>query len=259
MLFDEGMEKSESIKVEFSKTNSRKMFSLSLSLHKERLKRKDCRVDFDKVMTKVIAVGFFHSFWLSNGDHFCRVNHLKNYYTVPEFDLRLTILLIKRKVFSSEINSSLSEANMMMGMQKKLRRLPPIFSKFLELPVRSDADVLVQENSDSFRCTIVTDDLGEDVRAQTIKIYPGVTKIVIRGSNVLEFSLDELEFDLWRYRLPSSTRPELARAVYVDGELVVTVPKGLNSDSLDGGNHGGVWGGGNGDFWGGMGRLVLVQ
>ncbi|KAJ0092024.1 hypothetical protein Patl1_25352 [Pistacia atlantica] len=81
-------------------------------------------------------------------------------------------------------------------------------------------------------------------------------------------SLDELELDMWRFRLPETTRPELASAVYVDGELIVTVPKGGDLESLeerDGGGRGsggsGGDGGENGDFRGGMGnnRLVLVQ
>lgn len=56
----------------------------------------------------------------------------------------------------------------------------------------------------------------------------------------------EFELDLWRFRLPESTRPELASAGYYDGELVVTVPKGAAAEDDDGGDIGG-------------GRLVLVQ
>ncbi|XP_010259067.1 PREDICTED: uncharacterized protein LOC104598607 [Nelumbo nucifera] len=167
----------------------------------------------------------------------------------------------KRNItFRYDHNSSLSEANRIMNRQKKLRRLPHIFNRVLELPFRSDADVSVEENSDCFRFIVTTDDVGDDVRAHTIEIYPGVTKIVIRGTNVLELSLDELELDLWRFRLPPTTRPELATAVYVDGELIVTVPKGANADNPGGTNEEGeVWGEENGDLRGGVGRLVLVQ
>ncbi|XP_050220102.1 uncharacterized protein LOC126670423 [Mercurialis annua] len=109
---------------------------------------------------------------------------------------------------------------------KKLRRLPHIFSRVLELPFRSDADVSVEENPDCFRFVAETDGIGE-VRAHTIEIHPGVTKIVIRPNGYLELSsLDDLELDVWRFRLPESTRPELASAVLTDGELIVTVPKG---------------------------------
>ncbi|XP_059625887.1 uncharacterized protein LOC132268961 [Cornus florida] len=146
--------------------------------------------------------------------------------------------------------------------QRKLRRLPHIFAKVLELPFHSDADVLVEEASDFFRFVVTTDDIGEDIRAHTIEIYPGVTKIVIRGTNVLDLSMDELEIDYWRFRLPASTLPEFATAEYIHGELVVTVPKNGNFVDSDGDDNGNrnqedVWGEGNGNI--GAGRLVLVQ
>ncbi|XP_059302691.1 uncharacterized protein LOC132054739 isoform X2 [Lycium ferocissimum] len=130
--------------------------------------------------------------------------------------------------------------------QKKLKRLPHIFAKVLELPFHSDADVSIQETSDSLRFVIPTDDdVGNNIRAHIVEIYPGVTKIVIRGDNVFDSSLSGLELDLWRFRLPEVTVPELASAVFSGGELVVTVPKGVD----DGGD-------GVGD---GGGRLVLAQ
>lgn len=143
------------------------------------------------------------------------------------------------------------------GSNKKLRRLPHIFSRVLELPFRSDADVSVEESHDCFRFVAETDNVGE-VRAHAIEIYPGVVKIVIRPIGYLELlSLDDLELDMWRFRLPESTRPELASAVLADGELIVTVPKG---GEVEDGNEN------NGNFRGGMGnnnnnnaRLVLVQ
>ncbi|GMP90972.1 hypothetical protein CsSME_00041872 [Camellia sinensis var. sinensis] len=156
------------------------------------------------------------------------------------------------------IASTFSQANALACRQKKLRRLPHIFAKVLELPFHSDADVLIDETSDCFRFVVNTDDIGDDIRAQTIEIYPGVTKIVIRGTNVLDLSMDELELDMWRFRLPASTRPELASAAYNDGQLVVMVPKDANFNGLDVvDREEEVWGEGNGDI--GAGRLVLVQ
>ncbi|XP_059660483.1 uncharacterized protein LOC132306909 isoform X2 [Cornus florida] len=155
-----------------------------------------------------------------------------------------------------DVASTLSNA--LASRQKKLRRLPHIFARVLELPFHSDADVSVEEASDCFRFVVTTDDIGDGIRAHAIEIYPGVTKIVIRGTDVLDSSLDELELDLWRFRLPASTRPELATAEYDDGELVVTVPKDLNLVGADGGVNGNreeLWGEGNG----GTGRLLLVQ
>ncbi|XP_002282665.1 uncharacterized protein LOC117913853 [Vitis riparia] len=159
----------------------------------------------------------------------------------------------KRNItFRYEINSNLSDPlrdRLMGSTQKKLRRLPHIFSRVLELPFKSDADVAVEESSDCFRFVAVTDGIG-DIRAHTVEIHPGVTKIVIRGSDVVELTMDELELDMWRFRLPATTRPELASAVYVDGELVVTVPKCVGMEGA---------GGGGGELRGGVGgRLVVV-
>ncbi|KAK9933295.1 hypothetical protein M0R45_020496 [Rubus argutus] len=143
----------------------------------------------------------------------------------------------KRRNISIQYHSRspLSEAQAILGLtHKKLRRLPHVFSRVLELPFRSDADVLIEENPDCFRFVAETDNFGDDVRAHTVEIHPGVTKIV------------------------------LARAVFVDGELIVTVPKIEGMENSDGEDGGEVWGGGdgngNGGFRGGMGnRLVLVQ
>ncbi|KAL6005238.1 hypothetical protein ACLOJK_005800 [Asimina triloba] len=144
--------------------------------------------------------------------------------------------------------------------QKKLRRLPHIFSRVLELPFRSDADVSVEETPESFRFIVTTDDITDDVQAHTIDICPGVTKIVIRGRNVFDMSFAGLELDLWRFRLPSTARPELASAAHVDGDLVVTVPKGAGSDDSDGGDDGNdVEVEGEDGFVEGAGHLVLVQ
>ncbi|EOA18996.1 hypothetical protein CARUB_v10007641mg [Capsella rubella] len=110
---------------------------------------------------------------------------------------------------------------------KKLRRLPHIFSRVLELPLRSDADVAVQESRDCFRFVAETNG-GGGVRAYMVEIHPGVTKILVRtnGSSSLGLSLDELELDVWRFRLPESTRPDLVTVdCDGDGELIVTVPK----------------------------------
>lgn len=143
--------------------------------------------------------------------------------------------------------SSISQTGGLTCRQKKLRRLPHIFAKVLELPFHSDADVSVEETADFLKFVVSTYDVGQDVRAHTLEIYPGVSKIVIRPNDrVGESFVDELELDLWRFRLPGSTRPELATATYNDGELVITVPKGSSREEDDG------------DL-GGTGQFVLVQ
>lgn len=151
-----------------------------------------------------------------------------------------------------DIASSLSQANALACRQKKLRRLPHIFAKVLELPFHSDADVSIEETADHLKFVVPTDDVGDDVRAHTLEIYPGVTKILIRENDVAGggLLLDELELDFWRFRLPASTRPELATAAYVDGELVVTVPKGRGDEDVGEAETGAI---------GGAGQLVLVQ
>ncbi|XVE65990.1 hypothetical protein DITRI_Ditri08aG0045300 [Diplodiscus trichospermus] len=157
---------------------------------------------------------------------------------------------------------SQAKALLTSGSHKKLQRLPHIFSRVLELPFRSDADVTVEESPNCFKFVAKTDGrIGDVVRAHAVEIRPGVTKIVIRSNSLVDFnSLDDLELDMWRFRLPETTRSELASAVYEDGELIVTVPKGAKVENLEGGSGGGE---GNREFKGGMGndnnRLVLVQ
>ncbi|XP_076916347.1 uncharacterized protein LOC143576023 [Bidens hawaiensis] len=140
--------------------------------------------------------------------------------------------------------------------EKYLQRLPHVFSRVLELPLRSQADVLIQDRPDCIRFTasINNNVFSGEVKAYVVKIIPGVTKVVVRGGDCQEVELlEKLEVDVWRFRLPVTTRPELATAVVRGGELVVTVPKGgwsgyrgVVDDERE------VWGGGNG-------RLVFVQ
>uniref|UniRef100_A0A7N0TN46 SHSP domain-containing protein n=1 Tax=Kalanchoe fedtschenkoi TaxID=63787 RepID=A0A7N0TN46_KALFE len=161
----------------------------------------------------------------------------------------------KRNItFRYDVASALSEAARLTNRQKKLRRLPHIFAKVLELPFRATADVSVHETPNSFRFAVAADadDLGSHVRAQAIEICPGVMKIVVRGDAMLaDLSLDELEIDFWRFRLPECTRPEMATAACVDGELVVVVPKGEEAAFQN--DDAGIW---RSD---GNGRLVIVQ
>ncbi|KAK2980607.1 hypothetical protein RJ640_011415 [Escallonia rubra] len=162
----------------------------------------------------------------------------------------------KRNISARDAMDSTQARNVMEGSApKRLRRLPHVFSKVLELPFPSDADVSIE---DSPECVRFVAAIGDDaarggVRARAVEIHDGVTKVVIRGvGDVADLLLDKLEVDVWRFRLPAATRPELASAVVVDGELVVTVPKD------DGGGGGGCSGGR--EVWGGMSRrVILVQ
>ncbi|XP_058773041.1 uncharacterized protein LOC131647146 [Vicia villosa] len=131
----------------------------------------------------------------------------------------------------------------------KLRRLPHVFSRILQLPLRSDADVAVEESPNCFRFMAETESSLGHVETHALHIHPGVTRIVVRASQSLQFSLDDLHPDIWRFRLPESVVPELTTAVVVDDVLVVTVPKAERDDE----NDSAVIGGGGGA------RVVFVQ
>ncbi|KAK9065893.1 hypothetical protein SSX86_015295 [Deinandra increscens subsp. villosa] len=156
-------------------------------------------------------------------------------------------------------NSNPVTSPMPINPQKKLQRLPHVFSLVLELPLRSQADVFIEDRSDCLRFTANVEDneFAGQVRAHAVKIHPGVTKVVVRGGNVGEVEellLDRMEVDVWRFRLPAITRPELATAVVTGRKLVVTVPKGGRS------GYGGVKVGDRWEVWGGdRGRLVFAR
>ncbi|PKU87866.1 uncharacterized protein LOC110109842 [Dendrobium catenatum] len=150
--------------------------------------------------------------------------------------------------------------NAMAGGCKKLRRLPHVFSKMIELPFGADADVYIEEDTTMFRFFAAADGLSGGVRAHAVVVHPGVMKVVVvdgagAGAGEGDFGEDELEFDRWRFRLPPSTLPRLATAEYVDGELIVTVPKGDGPEE-----HEQYFEEGNGGFNGSAaGQLVVVQ
>ncbi|XP_027367617.1 uncharacterized protein LOC113873614 [Abrus precatorius] len=114
---------------------------------------------------------------------------------------------------------------------KKLYKLPHVFAKMLELPFSSDADVLIEETAQFFRFVASFNMLNANaggVRAHVIEILPGITKIVIKrmdGGDVTVAGKQQHRLDLWRFRLPAWTQPEMVTAVCIGGKLVVTVPK----------------------------------
>ncbi|CAN6203137.1 unnamed protein product [Urochloa humidicola] len=127
---------------------------------------------------------------------------------------------------------------------KKLRRLPHIFAKVLELPFAADADVSVEEDAAALRFVAAAVDgfSPAGARAHAVEIHPGVTKVVVRdlssgsggGGDDDDDGAAAFELDRWRFRLPPCTRPAMATATYAEGELVVTVPKGAGPDDGDG-------------------------
>ncbi|KAH0665921.1 hypothetical protein KY285_027127 [Solanum tuberosum] len=109
---------------------------------------------------------------------------------------------------------------------KKLRRLPHVFNYFREFPFCSDAAAVEEkEGFYRFMANIKLEGAGDgQVRAKVVEIHPGVTKIVVRKGNG-DGEDEQLNVGTWRYRLPASTMTELATMIFVDGELIVTVPK----------------------------------
>ncbi|TMW93166.1 hypothetical protein EJD97_012075 [Solanum chilense] len=168
--------------------------------------------------------------------------------------MRMHPLSLNPKIGRIDSNFSLQQQHIPNSAMKKLRRLPHVFNYFLELPFRSDADVAVEEKEGFFRFVAKIELEGAwngQVRAQAVEIYPGVTKIVVRKGNEDGDDDEKLNVDTWRYRLPASTMLELATAVFVDGELVVTVPKDEHVHGEFDNRSRGVWRD--------VDQLVLVQ
>jgi len=109
----------------------------------------------------------------------------------------------------------------------KLWRLPHVFANVLELPLRSDADVSVEETPQSFRFIASANSIPKGVRAHAIEILPGMTRIVIKAADGRELMVGQLHLGLhlWRFRLPAWTSPAMASAVCTGCKLIVTVPK----------------------------------
>ncbi|KAG8096037.1 hypothetical protein GUJ93_ZPchr0013g35858 [Zizania palustris] len=143
--------------------------------------------------------------------------------------------------------------------KKDLRRLPHVYSKVLELPLPADTDVAVFEGPDAFHFVVAGGAHGAgEVRVRTVRIHPGVVRVVVQaGTGRGEDDDDDMELDKWRSRLPEASCPAMAVAGYVNGQLVVTVPKGRNGDGADteGGDE--AWRCCNGG--GKISRLVVVQ
>ncbi|GMH08436.1 hypothetical protein Nepgr_010276 [Nepenthes gracilis] len=150
---------------------------------------------------------------------------------------------------SSSEPSALTTTN---AQNKKLRRLPHVFGKVLELPFNADTDVRIEERADCFCFVAKTDsDLGR-VRVHIVRVHPGLKRAVIRRiDGNLEMLIDDLDLNVWRFRLPAVAQLELTKAVYGGGQLVVTVPKNGGSEN--------EWRVCRSGITGGMGNLVLVN
>lgn len=142
------------------------------------------------------------------------------------------------------------------GGKKDLRRLPHVYSKVLELPLPADTDVAVFEGPDAFHFVAAGARGTGVVRVRTVRIHPGVVKVVVQTGE--EGDAGDMDIDRWRTRLPEETSPAKAVAGYVDGQLVVSVPKGPEGSQGGDTDEGDVtWRCCNGGK--SSGRLVVVQ
>lgn len=99
------------------------------------------------------------------------------------------------------------------------------------MPFRYDADVAVEDTVENIRFVakieVDDNDAVNEVRVHAVEIHPGVTKIVVRkDEGHLDLLLDLLNVD--------SSWGHQDSAVFVNGELIVTVPKGNSRDLSDG-------------------------
>ena len=86
----------------------------------------------------------------------------------------------KYDIISNLVASGISSLN-----QKKLRELPHVFCKVLELPFNSEVPVVVEENEECFRFVASGDDTltFQEASAKIIEIVPSVRKVVICKAN----------------------------------------------------------------------------
>lgn len=117
-----------------------------------------------------------------------------------------------------------------LSVTKKLKRMPHLFTRVLELPLHAETPVSVVESRDSFRFEVRLPGLHvEDVKVEVLEIVPGATKVLVRGVGHCSPHADVAEVNFWRFRLPPATVPEKSVATYDLEILSVTTPKDLVS------------------------------
>lgn len=81
------------------------------------------------------------------------------------------------------------------SLTRKLKRMPHLFTRTLELPFQADTVVKVAESRDSYTFAAWLPGLGaRDVKVEVLEIVPGATKVVLRGLEcLLPSKVDDLE------------------------------------------------------------------
>jgi hypothetical protein len=91
----------------------------------------------------------------------------------------IPVALLKR--LTSSVNASLNSA-LLLSSIKKLKRMPHLFDRVLELPFPADTVVEIRESRHSFTFVVRRPGLiAEEVKAELVEIVPGATKVVIIG------------------------------------------------------------------------------
>eukprot|EP00250_Pteridium_aquilinum_P031416 c4357_g1_i1 orf=99-638(-) len=114
---------------------------------------------------------------------------------------------------------------------RKLRRLPHVFCKLLELPFAVDTPVVVEERKECYAFVIRQPGLQKaDVVTEAVQIVPGAIKVTLRGADRIRAAGLEKNPAVemvgnWRARLPACTVPEAATATYTDGIITIIIPK----------------------------------
>lgn len=82
-----------------------------------------------------------------------------------------------------------------LSLTRKLKRMPHLFTRTLELPFQADTVVKVAESRDSYTFAAWLPGLGaRDVKVEVLEIVPGATKVVLRGLEcLLPSNADDLE------------------------------------------------------------------
>ncbi|KAL5225572.1 hypothetical protein ABZP36_012211 [Zizania latifolia] len=112
--------------------------------------------------------------------------------------------------------------------ENKLQRLPSVFSMVLELPFPRGANVRTYFTPDADHYIVPRGVAGEPdvVKVRIVRLERwGITRVVVHigpGEPNLE---DDLVYDKWRFRLAETSIPSMTAAGFVNGQLIVIVPR----------------------------------
>ncbi|XP_062205179.1 uncharacterized protein LOC133907158 [Phragmites australis] len=118
-------------------------------------------------------------------------------------------------------------------IKNKLRHLPQVFSRVLELPFPMDTNVRTYFSPDANYFIVTPDAAGEpdEVKVRVVTIEPlGITKVVVHIGPGEPDPEDDMVYDKWRFHLSKTFILSMIVAKYVDRHLIVIVPNEVASD-----------------------------